>query len=49
MKGLDLRAPLGTPKVCVRSSWIRRRWGAEVNSEEKDRMGREPRRQFPGK
>lgn len=28
---------------------MRRRCGAEVKSEEKDKIGREPRRQFPGK
>ena len=48
-KGLVLRAPWGTPKVWVRSSLIMRRWGADVNVESNERIGREPFRQFPGK
>ena len=49
MKGLVLRAPLGTENVCVRSSLITRRCGAVVNVESKERMGRDPFRQLPGK
>ena len=49
MKGFVLRAPWGTEKVCVRSSLMRRRCGAVVNVESKERIGREPRRQLPGK
>lgn len=48
-KGLDFRAPLGTLKMWVRSSRMRVRCGAVPKWWENERMGREPRRQFPGK
>ena len=48
-KGFVLRAPWGTPNVWVRSSLIMRRWGADVNVESKERIGRDPFRQLPGK
>ena len=35
--------------MCVRSSLIRRRYGADVNVESKESIGRDPFKQLPGK
>lgn len=49
IKGFDLRAPGGTPKIWVKRDLMSCRCGSVSKAQSKDRMGREPLRQLPVK
>lgn len=47
MKGLDVRALGGTPKTWISSSFMSRDEGVASKVWSKERIGRDPLRQFP--